>query len=223
MKVETITPSIFHVNYRRQKDMNNAFVRLSAHAECPVHKDTIFTIGSYRKWYIESTGRWTYDTDWGGHNIKDIHLQAFIHGEFDPLTRLEKQLIDLFRSNMGTYCVIGTYGNPSRVLYHELAHGLYYTNPMYRVDVGVAMLPYMMASDVVPEDSLNNVVEMLKGLGYHSDVFKDETHAYTGVDHGYLDSKDIFYPKRLSQELIEIFNTYSPIKYNEKVSNNSKN
>lgn len=83
----------------------------------------------------------------------------------------EKQLLSVFGEKPEPFYSIGIYGDVDKSpdLSHEIAHGLFYTNPEYRASV----------IEVLGQFDLSKLKTKLRGMaGYHEDVLDDECQAY---------------------------------------------
>jgi|GEM_PF-1348759 len=171
--VSEVAPSVFHLHFQTQLLLTSTFLRFQEFYESPKFKGRVFTLEEFIAWYktTRPDGRFSYYEDWGGFNIPSSVLARFYAGDFDPLSDQEKALLALFRGRENFY-LIGTYGpdGDPETLRHEIAHGLYATNPAYRAEVDALL----KTVDLAP------VFQMLKDLGYHEGVWLDESHAYIG-------------------------------------------
>lgn len=158
------------IQAQNQTELNLAFMRASEHYESanPEFKNNIFTIGQLKRWYSINYGADTYHLDWSGFNLPSRVLKPFIEGLFDPLTKQEKKLIDLFRFRNDDYYIIGA--QTKKVLKHELCHALYAYNKKYK-----------QAIDTYIKSHTQIFIQLKKYLlqkGYCKDVINDEIQAY---------------------------------------------
>jgi hypothetical protein len=207
--VTKISPGIFHVNFAKVGDLARTFLRFQEHYESPKFAGKVFTLKEFKAWYKKSRGkkRFTYYRDWDGFNIPASILVPFKDGSFDPLTEEESDFLQAVRDVPATGYIIGTAGNsePS-TLKHEIGHGFYLTNELYRLRVDDAL-------GRIPKKQLSKIFAYLRELGYSEIVFMDEAHAYIMANLPYLvDDAGI----RLTAELLdahktlcEIFDFYS--------------
>ncbi len=201
MEIRNITSQIVQIHCPTKLELGLMFCRFEEHYESPEFKGKIFTLGQFREWYSKNHGAWTYYDDWAGFNLPGYIFKPFKKGLFDPLTKEEQILLDLFKHRNDNFYVIGTSGDcysEEDVVLHEIMHALFYLNHDYRGEIIRAMKPY----DFKP------LIKHLKSLGYCDDVLVDECHAYVGASGGYLDAMKIEYPKNLTSRLRSIKEKY---------------
>lgn len=177
--MKEIHNNIFHVDLPTQYDLTSTFLRFQEHYESPEFKGKIFTLEEYKKWYTanspkgKQTGEFTYYEDWNGFNVPSHIFEPFFEGKFDPLDEKEKNLLDMVKPfRPKRFYVIGTHSNNVRVLTHEIAHGLFYTNDDYKKEV-------LLVLEKINADTRDQINGYLASSGgYNQDVWEDETHAY---------------------------------------------
>ena len=169
MKKKEVVPNVFLVEFKTSQEAARTFLRFQEHYESPKFKNKIFTLEEYKSWYEKKTKRnFSYYDDWSGFNIPSWILMPFYQGRFKNLSEAEIELMDLFRNNVGQYYVIGCKKGSVNTRQHEIMHGLYYTNPAYRMNV----------DRILYEVNCKVIHKFLAGYGYHESVLHDETHAY---------------------------------------------
>lgn len=202
VKSTKVTDQITLVVYKDRESLCKAFLRVEEHYESPEFKDKIFTLGQYRQWYCQRYGAWTYYKDWSGFNIPSNAFKLFNDGLFDPLDSAEQELVDMFKSKPGKFCVIGTFENgPVDVYEHEICHAMFETILDYRKEVLEALGKF--ESELGP---LRKVI--IDTLGYNESVALDECHAYICESSQWLDEKNVSYPKELVTVLKKIKERY---------------
>ena len=208
VRIEGLGGGIYHLSFPNQYMMNAAFLRPQEYFESPKYRGKVFTRDEFQSWYCATRphGQFSYYTDWGGFNLPDKALKPFFRGAFNPLSPLEKIIIEPFRDMKGPLYLIGTLqGDARETLRHEIAHALYHTNPHYREEVEQAL-------SIV---NLTPINRCLKGMGYHRLRWKDEAHAYIGDLPAELETfgiNSLLY-KDARQKLLRIYNAYSPIRH----------
>ena len=182
MRLKEIVSDIWDVSFNSKRKLASTFLRFQEHYESPEFKGEIFSLEEYRKWYIENskkgkkTGKFTYHEDWSGFNIPSFILDPFRKGHFDPLSNNEKNFLKLFEGfDKNKFYILGTLEWDQGILDHEVAHGLFYTNNLYKKQV-LAVL-----KDLCPE-SFYDMISYLHDLGYHDDVLQDEIQAWLLTD-----------------------------------------
>ena len=198
MKITKVIDRVFHVNCNTQRELTQLFIRLEEHYESPQFKGKIFTLGEYRAWYAKEYGAWTYYTDWDGFNIPGSGTVPFRTGLFDPLSAEEKLLLGLIPHQMEEYYIIGTYGNDTETLDHEIAHAMYSIDPEYKSEV----------NRIIQQYKLKELKTFLLSMGYHKDVLNDECNAYLAINADYLDKEEVSYSKKLASKLNKLYTTY---------------
>lgn len=173
IKKTEVIKKIFVLEFENQTDLASTFLRFQEHYESPEFKGKFFSLDEYKAWYTQIKGGFTYYTDWGGFNIPSYVLKPFYEGKFNPLTLEENQILELFRNTKEPFYIIGLYKNNENIesnLNHEIAHGLFYTEPEYKNKVLKILEKYNF-------DELKNWLSSLGG--YHENVLLDEVYAYS--------------------------------------------
>src|ERR1035437_10032699 len=140
IKKTNIRDDIFLLEFETQFELTSTFLRFQEFYESPEFQGKIFTLKEYKKWYTKVKGKFSYYTDWGGFNIPSKVLKLFYLGKFDPQSKSEKQLLDLFKDDKGKFYIIGTYRRNDRkwkdsMIMHETAHALFSLDIKYRTQV----------------------------------------------------------------------------------------
>jgi len=212
VKIEQITNKIILVKYNSQKQLCEAFVRFQESYENPVFRNTVFTLGIFRRWYAEKMGTFSYYEDWNGMNIPSYVLKPFLQGLFDPLTEAEQELLDLFKWRTDDFYIIGSCENGTMVddsTNHEICHGLYYTVPEYRRAVEVILEGF----------NLSKLKDWLRDKTYCEEVLLDECHAFIMDDCDWLRDEGIDIPEELETALKRVYERHNPVtKYVEKLN-----
>lgn len=214
MKFEEIAKNIFHVNFPNQLELTSTFLRFQEHFESPYFRGKVFSLEEFKSWYVRNspkgreTGEFTYYSDWLGFNIPSNMLEPFYQGKFNPLSAREKRLLDLFRKKRGSiFYIIGTSGASNHTtLKHEIAHGLFYTNPEYKKEV-------LKILDDIDSNDRKSMKSYLSGRGgYHPSVFVDETHAniLSNIQRLRKRGLDVTNLKPISRRLNQVFRRYYP-------------
>lgn len=203
MRKSQLTDHIYLLYFETQAELAFAFLRFQEHYESPQFKGKVFTLKEFKDWYISNssggreTGAFTYYDDWNGFNIPSRILKPFYEGQFGELSPAEQQMLDLFKDETGDFYIIGVHGqldDQERLLEHEIAHGLFATNPEYKREV----LDVLAQFDIEPIKA-----ELRLKSGYHEDVLDDEVHAYS------LDSHlETPIPEELSFKIRSVYNKH---------------
>lgn len=201
-KMREFHPNIFHLQFDTQKDLTSTLLRFQEHYESPKFRNKIFTLEQFVQWYRSENKRFTYFSDWTGFNFPSYVLKPFREGKFPELTEREKSVLERF-SNKKDFYVIGTYKskcerNDKSTKKHEIAHALFYLNSQYRAEV----------TKVLATLNLKPIFKYLKQMGYHKDVFLDESHAYLLTDPEDLIKDGIEFPSDIPKILDSIYKKY---------------
>lgn len=212
MKVSEILKNVYHVNFDSQFELASTFVRFQEFYENSEFKGKVFTLDEFKKWYTSNseegkkTGKFTYFEEWLGFNIPSSVLEPFYQGRFDPLSESEKAFLDAFGDIRGRdFYIIGTFGEKDiNTLQHEIAHGLYFTNPKYHEEV----LRIISRLNPLERQEIGKFFAIYGN--YHPDVFNDETHAYllTEMDEVLSGGIDVTSLMFTHSELYRIFRNF---------------
>jgi len=193
--------------FENQQDITSTFLRFQEHYESPEFRGKIFTFDEFQEWYVKNSpkgavsGEFTYYSDWNGFNIPSYILKPFYNGKFNPLSEQERSFLDIFKDEGGTFYIIGVHKESKikdQLLKHEIAHGLFYTNDSYRLEVQQTLSRFDDIKKIKEELSLK--------AGYHEEVLEDEVHAYS-ID--YESNLKTPIPEKLSEELRKLYEKYS--------------
>ncbi|MDP4008857.1 MAG: ABC transporter ATP-binding protein [bacterium] len=200
-----VAENIHVLTCETQRDVASIFLRFQEHYESPRFRGEIFSLEEFTLWYIQTSpggmasGKFTYYTDWNGFNIPSYVLKPFYEGKFSPLSEQEEVLLHIFENEAEPFYIIGIHKaleHVDRLLVHEIAHGLFYTNKQYRGDV----LRVLSQFDLEPLKE-----ELRLKAGYHEEVLHDEIHAYSIDAQSNLETP---IPKALSLELRKLYESY---------------
>jgi hypothetical protein len=183
-KLTEVKPRIFFLNFTSNYDMAMMFLRYQEHYESPNPKfrDKAFTILEFMQWYSKKFGKgaFTYPVDWGGFNIPgEVIIKVNILGISDKnvydqeMKALYDKCYKVYPD--GKFYIIAAVG-VSGAMKHEIAHGLFYTQPKYRLHMKrlvKALKPTLR----------KKMFKALGDIGYTSRVYVDECQAYfaTGI------------------------------------------
>jgi len=172
-----VAKGIYLLRFKTQYELAATFLRVQEHYESPRFHGRIFSLEQYMDWYAARYGNFTYYQDWAGFNVPSTALQPFYDGKFDPLTRKEKRLLQLFKNLRGRFYAIGIYDSDAKgSLTHELAHAFFFTDAAYRQAVRQAISGYDTSA----------LEKQLARMGYAKHVIPDEVQAYLVASPGKL-------------------------------------
>jgi len=210
MKIQKkfITDRIISLVFETQEELASTFLRFQEYYENPEFKGKVFTLDEFKDWHITTRGEFTYYKDWEGFNIPANALIPFYAGLFDELSDREEEFLDLLEGDIPSgkdFYIIGTLGNDAETLKHEIAHGLFYTNPKYHEEV----LCIIADHDVFLPPFFNYLRR-----NYASSSWIDELHAYLLTDTKELAKAKI--PVKTCAKLIAdldaVYEKYNPLK-----------
>jgi len=205
IKHTKLADKIHLLTFENQKDITSTFLRFQEHYESPNFRGKIFSLNEFKQWYIKTSpngvmsGKFTYYSDWNGFNIPSYVLKPFYDGKFDPLSEQENELLDIFKNEISPFYIIGVHEGMKKMdqlLNHEIAHGLFYTNDNYRIEV----LQTLSQFDI---EAIKD--ELRSKAGYHEEVMNDEVHAYS-IDS--VSNLKTPIPEKLSMELKKLYEKY---------------
>ncbi len=212
-----IKPYIFAVVIKDNYDRSMLFCRYQEFYESPFPeiRGKSFTLEEYMRLYknINKKHTFTYPIDWSGYNIPSnilMDARKKFESSINMYDSIMNNIIEhcenesKFRNNGKSHpwYLIGVDKLKSGVINHEIAHGLYYTNLNYKVemDYHIANLPI--------KDSMNLKNKLIK-TGYVDDkkILDDEIQAYmsTGKLHSWSDT---LY-KKYSKDFISVFKKFN--------------
>jgi len=164
-------PLIYLIESGNRQDLAETFMRFQEYYESPVFRGRAFSRDEFEAWYASENGAFTYCQDWSGFNIPSWVLEPFKNGDFDPLTKKEKKLINLFKNVPDDFYIIGATSQDEDcpdTIKHEFTHGAFSTCAEYRNDV----VRYL--NDHGP----SMIKKALRDMSYGDNVLDDEANAY---------------------------------------------
>lgn len=189
--------------------LGTTFCRFSEFAESPVFKNKIFTLKEYKKWYKSyyKNPKFTYCQDYNGFNIPDYIFTPFLQGKFDPLSKLESQLLQQIQNLPKPFYIIGvslSSQDAPLILKHELAHAYFQLSKSYRQKM-------LQLINQLSTTNLYNLYKELELYGYDVSVYNDEIQAYLSEP----DSIDRWYfikltknSKNIIKKMQQLFDKY---------------
>lgn len=192
-----IIPKVYFLRFETQRDLAMSFLRFQEYYESPKYKGQVFSRTEFKQYYksVSETGKFTYLSDWGGFNIPSKVLTPFYEGKFPFITEREKAILDLFKDKKGAFYLIGGFKENTKdkkkalfweaeTIIHELAHALYYFDPVYHEKVERVL-------NNTSQAVLNELKQWLMTMGhYHKEVIRDEQHAYLATNWSSFDRNE---------------------------------
>jgi hypothetical protein len=154
----------------------------------PYFRNNRFTWQDYMNWYKSEEGPrgkndiFTYANDWAGFNIPSDVIEDCISEIKDPneYDNIMNSIIRTIKMNeSGTYYLLGISeinNVDNHLLDHELAHGMWYTDPQYKSDMTKLL-------NTMDKKSSDSIKRLIAEIGYTESVLSDEAQAYlsTGI------------------------------------------
>ncbi|MEK6760497.1 MAG: ABC transporter ATP-binding protein [Nanoarchaeota archaeon] len=200
MKVtkHVLTENIILVRFANEADIARTFLRFQEHYESPRFAGKIFTYDEYKKWYKKEFGKFDYYEEWyDGFNIPSSILKKFYAGEFNPITKKEKVILDLLKEHTHDYYIIAVHHKEDKsIFHHELAHALFYTEENYKKTVLKIMQKYDLSH-------LEKILHEVDGYGKH--VIRDEIQAYSVACYGDIKAE---FPEKMRKDIRKVFDEY---------------
>lgn len=176
-KLKKPLPNIYFLDFENRYDLAMTFLRTQEFYENPnqeFYRKT-WPILDFMEWYAKTQSKnncFTYPYDWAGFNVPSFAIDNVLNAIPDP-NKYDKYLSDVVNAirldTSDNFYLIGSVGFAS--FDHEIAHGLYYTNPDYHHEMNDAL------SDLdksLKDDFLFKISNMM----YHESVLLDEAQAY---------------------------------------------
>lgn len=216
-EIREIKPFIFAVIIKDNYDRAMLFCRYQEFYESPFYeiRGKFFTLEEYMKLYISKNKKqiFTYPTDWIGFNIPSNSLFA-AQKTFAPIN----SLYDYTMNEIVEYCekesslrnngeshpwyLIGIDKLKSRTMNHEIAHGLYYTNLNYKVEMDY------FTGNIPLRDSVSLKEKLIK-VGYANDgkILDDEIQAFMSTGKLEIWANSIY--EKYSKDYITTFKKFT--------------
>jgi hypothetical protein len=210
-EVKQIRPNIFAVTIKSDYDRSMLFCRYQEYYESPFTeiRRKFFTLEEYMRIYSikNKTGYFSYPNDWAGYNIPSNILM-----EAEQVFRNNVNLYDEIMSEIIHYCIVESNYKPwyligadkidSSTMNHEIAHGLYYTNPTYKSEMDNLIIN-------IDSKTYRNLKKALIKTGYVDDkiIIDDEIQAYMSTGNSSTWNKEHY--EKYSKDFIKVFKKYN--------------
>lgn len=173
---------IYLLEFNSHIDLVSHFMRFQEiyESQNPNFNHKPFELIDFIKWYTETNSdsyNFSYYSDWAGFNIPLNIITDF----YDKIS--DKNSHDHFMKSIAEYIekdcnipayLIGAQSGNNTTMRHEVAHGLFYTDHEYKD----AMLKII---STINKDKINDMYEILTGLGYSESVLDDEVQAFAAT------------------------------------------
>jgi hypothetical protein len=183
--------SVYLVQFEESYDLAMTFLRYQEFYECANEdiRGKQFTLLQFMDWYVKEVNEYdsfSYHLDWSGFNIPSTTIQEVRELGILDMNHYDARMFDIYDDirrihGDSDFYLIGT-SEPTdpedTTLEHELAHGLYYTNEQYRIEMNENW-------DTLSTHSKVLLADYLTETGYPEKVHIDEVQAYlsTGALH----------------------------------------
>lgn len=177
-----VYPKIFALVIKDNKLRANVFLRYQEfyESDSDSFRGKGFKWKDYIEFYKEKTKNdyFSYHEDFAGYNVPCDSIEACMKKipDLNVYDMIMFSVVDTIRSMVGSdnYYLIGidqSNGEDPSLIYHEVAHGLWFSDPSYK----------RMMTKLI--DNLNptikdKMIKKLEGYGYGDNVFEDEVQAY---------------------------------------------
>jgi len=213
--VKEVAPRIYCALIDDDYDRSMLFCRYQEYYESPfkTFRGKYFSWMQYMRHYKDVWKKdvFTYPEDWAGYNIPSNILEGGVDAfyketEYDGLMNdiYFYCTIDSQNKNNGTRCdwyLIGASSKDIKTMNHEIAHGLYFTNKLYK------KITDTLIKNIKPLHYEKLKKKLIK-MGYVDDkkIIDDEIQAFmsTGLYNG-LEIKEL---KKYEKDFILNFKTY---------------
>lgn len=174
-----VAGGIYYLEIKNAYDLAMTFWRTQEFYENsnPDFRGKKFSLNEFMNWYaknISQSSTFSYAEDWDGFNVPSSMIEQcyLVNCERMPHDEFMLFIHSQIRKNTQThYYLIGA-KNSNQVTYqHELAHGLFSVNSVYKKQ----MLEHVKNLDNQVYKKLEII---LKKVGYSDEVISDEIHAY---------------------------------------------
>lgn len=185
-EIRQIIPKIFAIKIEDGYQRAMLFLRSQEHYESAFpsiknnHFDVFEFMEIYRKW--KKLDYFSYPDDWGGFNVPGHIVENCVNHVLDarnglfptPYDYIMKGIMVFVKRGLNEndrYYLIGVDKFKGRTMDHEIAHGLYYVNDMYRDSVSKLILE-------IPKTTYTKMRNIILDMGYAESVIDDEIQAY---------------------------------------------
>jgi hypothetical protein len=190
-------PGIFALVIKNDKLRARVFMRYQEfyESDSDSFRGKGFKWNDFVKFYKKKTKKdyFSYHEDWAGYNIpcNSIESCAALIPDLNFYDLIMFSVVDTIRKKVGSenFYLIGidqSNGEDPSLIFHEMAHGLWFANPNYKKEMSTII------NEMNPTVK-EKIFDKIKEAGYGDNVYEDELQAYlsTGVDGSMRRIKDI--------------------------------
>ena len=175
-------PNIFAVVIKNDKLRARVFMRYQEFYESDSEnfRGKGFKWYDYVKFYKEKTKQdyFSYHEDWSGYNIPCSSIESCIAKipDLNFYDLIMFSIVDTIKDKVGSnnFYLIGidqSTGEDPSLIFHEVAHGLWFVNPTYK-------MKQMKNINNLNENVKDSLSNKITGMGYSGGVVDDEIQAY---------------------------------------------
>lgn len=212
IKLYEVYPKIFAVVIKDDYLRSRVFLRYQEFYESDSEnfRGKGFTWEQFVNYYKEKTKSkiFTYHEDWSGYNIPCNSIESCMAEvpDLNVYDLIMFSIVGTVRDIVGSsnYYLLGvdqSDGEDKDLIYHEIAHGLWFSDPSYKKKMK------SLIRKIDPK-TLEELKYILGDMGYGENVFDDEVQAYlsTGItkEMNMMDN-DL---TEMSEKFKKVFNTY---------------
>lgn len=182
IKLFEVYPKIFAVVIKDDKLRARVFMRYQEfyESDSETFRGKGFKWSDFVKFYKEKTKRdiFSYHEDWAGYNIPCDSIESCIAKipDLNFYDLIMFSIVDTIKSKIGSenFYLIGidqNTGDDPSLIYHELAHGLWFSDSNYKSKMSKLIREM---DDEIKERLIQKIID----LGYGENVHEDELQAY---------------------------------------------
>ena len=177
-----VYPKIFALVIKDDKLRARVFLRYQEfyESDSDSFRGKGFKWKDYINFYKEKTKKdyFSYHEDFAGYNVPCDSIESCMSKipDLNVYDMIMFSVVDTIKSMVGSdnYYLIGidqSNGDDPSLIYHEVAHGLWFSNQSYKSKM------LKLINNLQPEIKLN-MIKKLQGYGYGDNVYNDEIQAY---------------------------------------------
>jgi len=177
-----VYPNIFALVIKDDKLRARVFLRYQEfyESDSDSFRGKGFKWKDYIDFYKEKTKKdyFSYHEDFFGYNVTCTSIEYCMEKipDLNVYDMIMFSVVDTIKSMVGSdnYYLIGidqSNGDDPSLIYHEVAHGLWFSNQSYKSKM------LKLINNLQPEIKLN-MIKKLQGYGYGDNVYNDEIQAY---------------------------------------------
>jgi hypothetical protein len=183
-----VYPNIFALVIKDDKLRSRVFLRYQEfyESDSDAFRGQGFKWEDYIKFYKEKTKKdyFSYHEDFAGYNVPCDTLEACMKKipDLNIYDMIMFSVVDTIHQIVGSnkYYLIGidqSNGEDPSLIYHEVAHGLWFSDPMYKARM-------MRVIEKMDPKVKHQMLKKIQSYGYGDNVYDDELQAYMATGLG---------------------------------------